>query len=114
MVRATAARVLVRLGGTYPTGFAEAAITSMCTQADYILDRLTHNVTLSTSDNEVVEIAVDIVLNMMAEASWFQAGGFLSGRQKPDVVTPLIQECIARWMSRDYGPQAVDMMDTET
>lgn len=110
MVRATAARVLVRLGGSYPAGYAEAAITNLCTQADYLIDGYTHPDTLSTSDNECIEIAVDVVLNMMAEASWIQAGGYLSGKPKPTVLTDEVKSRIDLWVTRNNYP--VGVVDT--
>lgn len=112
MVRATYARVLVRLGGTYPAGFDATSVGNLCTSADYLLDGYTNPDTLSTTDNEVLELAVDVVISMMAEASWLQAGGYMSGKPKPEVFTTELKERIKKWMSGDYGPQAVDMIST--
>jgi len=65
MVRATYARVLVRLGGTPPTNWTEALITALCTSADYEIDSFTYPYTISTTENPAIEIAVDVVLRMM-------------------------------------------------
>ena len=113
MVRATYARVLVRTGGTLPVPFTEAAVTALCTNADYLGDGITEPETLSLTDNEVIEIFVDIVLNMMAEATWLHAGGYLTGRPKPEVMSNDIITRLRGHMSRAYGPQAVDMIDTD-
>ena len=95
MVRATYARVLVRLGGAYPSGWVEAAVTNLCTQADYILDGYTYPTTLSTSDNKVIEVCVDIVLRMMRIADLMQeAGGTAghSGRAYPSEFAPISKD----------------------
>jgi len=113
VVRATAARVLVRLGGSYPAGFAEAAVTSLCTQADYLIDGYTHPDVLSTTDNECIEIAVDVVVQMMAEASWIQAGGYLTGKPKPTVLTDELKGRIDLWVTRNNYPiGVVDTIDS--
>lgn len=69
MVRATAARVLIAIGGSYPTGWAEAAVTNLCQRADYIIDgyvkRWGTAATLSATDNDAIEVAVDLVLHLM-------------------------------------------------
>ena len=96
MVRATYTLVLVRMNGNYWTGCDETSVGNMCTQADYILDRETYPDTLSTSSNLVKEIAVDIVMNMIALDLWGQAGGYLSGFSKPVVMTEELKEAIDR------------------
>ena len=99
MARATAARVLVRLGGAYPSGWAEAAVTNLCTQADYILDGYTYPTTLSTTDNNVIEVAVDMVLRMMRMADLMQEGAGTaghSGRVYPSDFTVINNEIARR------------------
>ena len=68
MARATYARVLVRLGGTRPTGWTEAAITSLCTSADNRINGYTAPSTISTTSDTAIEIAVDVVLRMMRQS----------------------------------------------
>lgn len=115
MVRATYARVLVRTGGSRPAGWSEAAITALCTNATYLLDGFTHPDTLSTTDNECVEIEVDLVLNLMAESSWLHAGGYLTGKPKPEVFTQSLKERIAGWLTRNNAPiGVVDMVGPDS
>ena len=99
MVRATTARVLIRLGGTYPVNHDATSVGNMCTDADYLLDGETHPDTLSTTDDNVIELAVSIVLQMMAEADWFAAGGFATGQPKPAIITRNIKDSINRLSS---------------
>lgn len=100
MVRATYTLVLVRMNDNYWTGCTEASVGAMCTRADYILDRETYPDTLSTSSNLVKEIAVDLVMNMIALDLWGQAGGYLSGFAQPIVMTKELKDAIDR-MSTD-------------
>jgi hypothetical protein len=88
MVRATYARVKARVGGSDPTSWDQTAIESLCTQADYILDGYTYPDTLSTTDDLVIELAVDMVMRMMRLADYMQqssgSAGY-EGRQYPDI-----------------------------
>ncbi len=112
MVRATTARVLIRLGGAYPAGFDATSVGNLCTQADYILDGYTNPEVLSTTDANVIELACEIVLSMMAEASWYQAGGYASGRPKPEVLTPDIKHRIEQLMAENYSYiQTIDTVE---
>jgi len=79
MARATAALVLARLGGTYPTGWDAVTVGALCSPADAILDGYTAPVTLSTTDTSCIGVAIDIVMRMMRIADMMQsAGGAMS------------------------------------
>jgi len=98
MVRATYARVLVRLGGTRPVGWDEADITSLCTQADYVIDGFTYPDTISTTSDVAIELAVDVVLRMMRQADMMRRSAGASqgeGFVYPDL-TILTDELISR------------------
>ena len=99
MVRATTARVLIRLGGTYPVNHDATSVGNMCTDADYLLDGETHPDTLSTTGNNEIELACSIVLNMIAEADWVASGGYATGQPKPVVITRAIKATIDRLSS---------------
>jgi len=104
MVRATYARVFVRLGGSLPPSWTEAKITALCTSADFIIDSFTAPEVMSTTDNNAIEIAVDVVKNMMREADFIhQSSGSSAhdGRQYPliEILTPDIRERIQAVMS---------------
>ena len=93
MVRATYAAVLMRLGGTYPTGWAEAQVTNLCTRADYILNGYTSPTTLSTTDASRIEVAIDIVLRLMRIADMMQtAGGSISSMGRAYVDMPVLSD----------------------
>lgn len=112
MVRATVARVLIRLGGTYVAGFDAINIGNLCTSAYYILDGYTNPEVLSTSDDKVIEIEVDIVLSLMAEILWYQAGGYNSGKPKPEILTPEIRHRIEQLMAENYSYiQTIDTVE---
>lgn len=120
MVRATYARVKVRLGGGDPSGWSQAKIEGLCTQADYILDGYTTPDTLSTTDNNAIEIAVDVVLRMMRQADMLQESSGTTGhdgRTYVDIPTlsDEIKERIDRVLRSEYfGIQAIDMVGEDT
>ena len=87
MARATAAKVLIRLGGDYPAGTDATAMVGFCAQADYFLDGYTYPIVLSTTDDIVIEICVSIVLAFIDLALWLQAGGVASGEPRPEILT---------------------------
>ncbi len=112
MVRATYTLVLVRMNGNYWTGCDQTSVTAMCTQADYKLDGYTHPDTLGTGNNEK-ELAVDVVMNMVALDLWGQAGGYLSGFPMPVVMTREIKDIADRLatVSANAGFAAEPMVD---
>lgn len=88
MSRATYARVSARLGGDDPSGWVQADIEGLCTQADYIIDAETYPETLSTTSDLVIELAVDVVLRMMRLSDFMhEASGSAGhdGRMYPDI-----------------------------
>ncbi len=102
MARATHARILVREGGTLRNPWTQAQVEALATSADYIIDGYTskYDATISTTSNEAIEIAVDVVLEMMSQADTNQeASGTVAhdGRSYPvntDPLTPAIKERI--------------------
>lgn len=102
MVRATHARILVREGGTLRNPWTQGQVEALATSADYIIDGYTakYDATISLTSNEAIEIAVDVVLEMMSQADTNQeASGTVAhdGRSYPtniDPLTPAIKERI--------------------
>jgi hypothetical protein len=122
MVRATEARVLVRLGATaWPVvSWTQAAVTALCTQADYIIDGYTYPDTISTTSNTAIELAVDVVLRMMRMADMMQeAGGSSSadGRSYTDfeILNEQMRERISALLrSSDYrGITIIDLIEDD-
>ena len=112
MVRATYTLVLVRTAGVYPVNHTETSVGAMCTQADYILDAYTHPDTLGTGNNEK-ELAVSVVMNMIAEADWLATGGYGTGFARPLILTREIKD-IADRLATDSsydGFSSVEMVD---
>lgn len=116
MARATHARVLVRCGGTLPTGWVEAAVTNLCTQADYIIDGWTYPDTISTTSNIAIEIAVDVVLLLMRQTDMLKkSAGAVVGEgityANVEVLTPDIKMRIKRQLrGTDMGIHLSDMI----
>ncbi len=95
MVRATLAGVQIRLAGDNPPGVTDADITSMLTTADNDIDGFTWPDVIGT-DAIHVELANRVVMNIIAENTWFQAGGYLSGQPRPEILTPEIKDMLKR------------------
>ena len=114
MVRATYARVLARFNAVLPTGWVEAQVTALCTQADYIIDGYTNPVVISTTSNLAIEVAVDVVMRMMRQSDMYKKSAGASsgdGYTFPDVVilTPEIKERIDALKNVSYwGTTTVD------
>lgn len=118
MVRATYARVLVRLGGVLPDSFwTEAKITSLCTQADYIIDGYTYPDAISTTSNLAIEIGVDVVLRLMRQTDAMRRSAGASsgdGFTYPDyvILTPELTKRIDNLLSDNYfGVTTIDMVE---
>ena len=96
MVRATTAKVLIRMGGAYWVNYDATSIGNMSTEAHYILDGYTHPHTLSTTGNNEIAIAVEVVMNMVAYNDWGMAGGYATGQMRPVILTTSLKDRIDR------------------
>ena len=96
MVRATTATVLIRMGGTYWVNYDATNVGNYCTAADYKLDNYTYPHVLSTTGTKEIELATDVVMNMIAYNDWGAAGSYLSGQMRPIVITQDIKDMADR------------------
>lgn len=106
MARATYARVLVRLGGTITPPWTQAQIEALCLSADYEINAYTTPATISTTSDEAIEIAVDVVLELKKQADGHQTRtGTIShdGRtySDADILTPGIKERIDKLLASE-------------
>ena len=93
MVRATTTTVLVRMAGAvYWVNHDATSVGNMCIAADYILDGYTYPHVLSGTGTKEIELATDIVMNMIAYADWGAAGSYLSGQMRPMILTQDIKD----------------------
>lgn len=73
MARATYARVLPRIGGTITPPWTQVLIESLCDSADYEINAFTNPASISTTSDEAIEIAVDVVLELKIQADGHQS-----------------------------------------
>ena len=92
--RATTATVLARMGtgAVYWTNHDATSVGLMCTAASYKLDGYTYPHVLSTTGTKEIELATDIVMNMIAYADWGAAGQYLTGQPRPIILTQDIKD----------------------
>ena len=93
--RATRAGVQERLPGGNPPGVADGDIDALLPRADNVIDGYTWPDVIGT-DAIHIELANTVVINMLAEDTWFQAGGYLSGQPRPEILTSEVKETLNR------------------
>lgn len=116
MARATYEDVLKRTAGNYPGSWDQSAVTDLCTRADRIIDSYTSPQTISETSDEAVEIAVDVVMRLMAQGEMFlQSSGTTGagGRAYPlnmEILTPEIKIRIKNLLRDDEPAKTIDMV----
>lgn len=70
MVRATAAEVVKKFGGSYPAGWDATSVGNLCTQVDEEIDAKAQPSTLSTTNTQVVEFANMLVYRRVVHGIW--------------------------------------------
>lgn len=94
MVRATAAEVVKKFGGTYPAGWDATSVGNVCTQVDEEMNAKA-GTALSTTDTEVIEFANMLVYRRVLHGIW-ASGPIHMGTPEPVVWTQEIQEWFER------------------
>lgn len=118
MARATYAKCLVALGGTLPSPWVEGTVTALDVRADYIIDGYTSPEKISTTSNEAIELAVDVVLRLMRQVDMLrQSSGSTShdGRSYDEVVilTDEIKSRIDGLLKESYSTMTtIDLINT--
>lgn len=117
MVRASYAKVLIRLGGTLPSPWTEAAVTALCVAADRIIDGYTSPASISATSDIAIELGVDVTLRLMRQADMLrQSSGASSvdGRTyaEIDILTEDIKQRIDSALDTSYsGITTINLME---
>lgn len=115
MVRATAAEILKLFGGSYPAGHDATSFGNFAAQADAILDTYALPATLSATGTNEVALANRVAANLVLHSLWAVAGGVLTGKPEPVILTRDMKEDITQLLydSTVDGFTTLDMLDED-
>ena len=113
MVRATAAEILKLFGGVYPPPHDATSFGNLAAQVDTLMDTAALPGVLSATGTNEVALANRVGANLVMWTLWGLAGGDLSGKPEPVVMTQGIMNEI-RLLLQDPdedGWTTLDMID---
>ena len=115
MARATAAGALKLFGGTYPPGHDATSFGNFVVQADALLDTEALPGVLSTTGTNEVALGDRVLYNLVIHSMWASAGGDLSGKPEPVVMTTQIKADIKQLLMDTTSDSfvALDMIDED-
>ncbi len=87
MARATAAGALALFGGVYPPPHDATSFGNLVAQADALADTEALPGVLSTTGTNEIALGDRILYNLVINSLWGSAGGDLSGKPEPVVMT---------------------------
>ncbi|MHA2243077.1 MAG: hypothetical protein ACXACE_15865 [Candidatus Thorarchaeota archaeon] len=114
MVRATTVAMLKLWLGTYPAGIDATSAGNVIAQASAWLDSYTYPTKLSSTDAGAILAENMLACNMCMHGLWYHAGGEMTGKPEPVVLTPQLKEFIDRllidttWDGADGGEMIAD------
>ena len=91
MARATAAGALKLFGGTYPPGHDATSFGNLVAAADALVDTEALPGVLSTTGTNEIALGDRVLYNLVLHSMWASAGGDLSGKPEPVVMTDQIK-----------------------
>ena len=91
MARATAAGALKLFGGVYPPPHDATSFGNLVAQADSLMDIEALPGVLSTTGPNEVALGDRVLYNLVINSMWSLAGGDLSGKPEPVVMTNQIK-----------------------
>ena len=94
MARATAAGALKLFGGTYPPGHDATSFGNFVVAADALADTEALPGVLSTTGTNEVALGDRVLYNLVLHSMWASAGGDLTGKPEPIVMTQQIKDDI--------------------
>lgn len=115
MVRATAAEMLKLFGGVHPPPHDPTSFGNLAAQADAIMDTEALPGVLSTSGTNEVALANRLAYNLVMNSLWGLAGGDLSGKPEPVVLTNQIKADIRQLLmdAVEDSFTTLDMIDED-
>ena len=94
MARATAAGALKLSNGIYPPGTDATSYGNLVAHADYLVDTEALPGVLSTTGTNEIALGDEVLRNLVNHGVWTTAGGDLSGKVEPVVMTNAIKSRI--------------------
>lgn len=115
MARATAAGALKLFGGTYPPGHDVTSFGNFVVQADALVDTEALPGVLSTTGTNEIALGDRVLYNLVLHSMWASAGGELSGKQEPVVMTEQIKADIRQLLmdTTEDSFTTLDMIDED-
>jgi len=115
MARATAAGALVLFGGTYPPGHDATSFGNLVSVADTLVDTEALPGVLSTTGAGEVGVGIRVLYNLVLHAMWASAGGHLTGKPEPVVMTQQIKDDIRQLLmdTTEDSFTTLDMIDED-
>ena len=113
MVRATSAEMLKLTAGVYIPPHDTTSYGNLAAQADAVMDTAALPGVLSTTGTNEVALANRVAINLVAWGGWLAAGGDLSGKQEPVVLTVSMRKEINQLLMdpSEDGWTTLDMID---
>jgi hypothetical protein len=115
VVRASAAEMLKLFGGSYPPPHDATSFGNFAAQADAVLDTFALPAALSTTGTNEVALANRVAANLVLRALWASAGGVLSGKPEPVVLSNDMKDEVRQLLydSTVDGFTTLDMLDED-
>ena len=115
MARATAAGALKLFGGVYPPPHDATSFGNLVAQADALLDTEALPGVLSTTGTNEIALGDRVLYNLVLSSLWAAAGGDLSGKPEPVVITNTIRAQLKLLLmdATDDGWTTLDMIDED-
>jgi len=115
MVRATAAEMIKLTGGKYIPPNDSTSYGNYAAQADALVDTEALPGVLSTTGTNEVALTNRVAVNLALWGAWANAGGDLSGKPEPVVMTEQIKAEIRQLLmdTTEDGFTTLDMIDED-
>ena len=115
MARATAAGALKLFGGTYPPGHDATSFGDLVAAADALVDTEALPGVLSTTGTNEIALGDRVLYNLVLHSMWASAGGDLSGKPEPVVMTDQIKADIRQLLmdTTEDSFTTLDMIDED-
>ena len=115
MARATAAGALKLFGGKYPPPHDATSFGNLVAQADALVDTEALPGVLSTTGTNEIALGDRVLYNLVIHSLWALAGGDLSGKPEPVVMTNQIKDDIRQLLmdTTEDSFTTLDMIDED-
>ena len=115
MARATAAGALKLFNGVYPPGTDATSFGNLVPAADALVDTEALPGVLSTTGTNEIALGDRVLYNLVLHGMWASAGGDLTGKPEPTVMTQQIKDDIRQLLmdTTEDSFTTLDMIDED-